>query len=68
LAVLAQLIDPQPDQAILLDDELTTGSRFHVCKSMLAEIWPQHSVYGLLAAQRIIPQVKPEQVFDDVEF
>ena len=52
-------IFPRPSGVILLDDVLTTGCSFRVCRSMIAEIWPQAVVFGLFVARVARPR------FDD---
>lgn len=50
------LIEPRPRGVILLDDVLTTGCSFRVCKTMLAEIWPEVPVFGLFVARVARPR------------
>ncbi|WP_374659903.1 hypothetical protein [Phenylobacterium sp.] len=43
-----------PPVAVILDDVLTTGCSFMVCKAMLAELWPETRFLGLFVARRVI--------------
>lgn len=43
-----------PRNAILLDDLVTTGCSFTVCKAMLAEEWPETRILGIFIARRTI--------------
>ncbi|MGH7024187.1 MAG: hypothetical protein ACREEB_11440 [Caulobacteraceae bacterium] len=54
LAVRANLIPAITNQIILLDDVLTTGCSFGVCKSMLLEHCPDAKVLGIFVARRVI--------------
>lgn len=54
---------PKPSQIILLDDVLTTGCSFRVCKAILGEMWPDVPVFGLFIARVARPQVDFD--FDD---
>lgn len=54
LAVRAELLANPPPQAILLDDVLTTGCSFKVCKEMLQEVWPETDIFGVFVARRVI--------------
>ncbi|NTF00128.1 hypothetical protein [Agrobacterium tumefaciens] len=42
-------------QVVLLDDVLTTGCSFRVCREMIAEIWPNASIFGIFVARRVPP-------------
>lgn len=57
---------PVPSQVILLDDVLTTGCSFSVCKAMIHELWPDAAVYGLFVARRVPQQFDPADWFDDL--
>jgi hypothetical protein len=57
LGIRAELVNPSPVQVVLLDDVLTTGCSFTVCKSLLVEIWPGAPVYGIFVAPRIIERL-----------
>jgi len=52
------LLQPAPEQVILLDDVLTTGCSFMVCKAMLSEVWPEAKIYGLFVARRALDRSK----------
>ncbi|CDZ54402.1 hypothetical protein [Neorhizobium galegae] len=49
-------------QVVLLDDVLTTGCSFKVCKEMIAEIWPEASIFGIFVARRV-----PSNPFADLD-
>ncbi|MQW86391.1 hypothetical protein [Sinorhizobium saheli] len=55
LAVNHQLTGNPRPHVVLLDDVLTTGCSFKVCKEMIAEIWPGTQVTGVFVARRVIP-------------
>ncbi|MGO7403085.1 hypothetical protein [Rhizobium ruizarguesonis] len=40
-------------QVVLLDDVLTTGCSFKVCKEMILELWPDCAVFGIFVARRV---------------
>jgi hypothetical protein len=67
LAVRHDLVEDAPKAVVLIDDVLTTGCSFKVCKSMLVEIWPETEVFGLFIARRIIPPIDPAIAFADIE-
>jgi len=67
LSVNSALVAPAPLQVILLDDVLTTGCSFKVCKAMLAEVWPAAKIYGLFVARRVIARPSAEEDFAAVE-
>ncbi|CAN5310954.1 hypothetical protein BH10PSE1_BH10PSE1_24310 [soil metagenome] len=54
LAFRPELIASPPRQVLLLDDVVTTGCSFRVCKRMIGEIWPDAQVYGVFVARRVI--------------
>lgn len=56
-----------PSQIVLLDDVLTTGCSFVVCKSLLQEHIPNAQIYGLFVARRIIPNPFAGMDFDDLD-
>ena len=67
LAVVpALLANPQP-VAILLDDVLTTGCSFKVCKALLQDAWPDAQIFGLFAARRVIDRTADFDGVVDVE-
>ena len=49
----------------LIDDVITTGCSFKVCKEMLAERFPTASVTGMFVARRVLPPVA--SFFDDLD-
>ncbi len=51
------------EQVVLLDDVLTTGCSFKVCKEMILEIWPEASVVGVFVARRV-----PQNPFASIDF
>lgn len=59
--------DPAPSRVILLDDVLTTGCSFSVCKAMIHELWPDAAVYGLFVARRVPQQMDPADWLDDLD-
>lgn len=66
LALAEDLLEPAPTEIILLDDVLTTGCSFRVCKVMLNERFPGVPVSGLFVARRALPQMNFENLFDDL--
>lgn len=62
------LLQPAPEQVILLDDVLTTGCSFMVCKAMLSEVWPQAKFFGLFVARRALDRTNDFEglAFDDL--
>jgi predicted amidophosphoribosyltransferase len=63
LGIRAEHVNPSPAQVVLLDDVLTTGCSFTVCKSLIAEVWPEAQIYGIFVARRIIERLS---LFDDL--
>jgi predicted amidophosphoribosyltransferase len=64
LAVQQNLLDPPPRQIVLVDDVITTGCSFKVCREMLSDALPGVPITGLFVARRV-----PEAVvfsFDDL--
>lgn len=55
LSLVPALTAHAPAQVILLDDVLTTGCTYMVCKGMLQEVWPGAEIFGLFVARRIVP-------------
>ncbi len=55
LAVDARYTANPKAQVVLLDDVLTTGCSFRVCKEMITEIWPAASIFGIFVARRVPP-------------
>lgn len=55
LALVAGQLGNPPQHVILLDDVLTTGCSFMVCRSKLREAWPNAAYYGIFVARRILP-------------
>ena len=49
------LLEPRPQQIFLIDDVITTGCSFMVCKQMLAEEFPDTRITGLFVARRVLP-------------
>lgn len=64
LAIRPEALGAAPAQIILLDDVLTTGCSFSVCKAMLAEVWPQAAVFGVFVARRVVDRVT---LFDNLD-
>lgn len=63
LQLRAALTPTAPVQVLLLDDVLTTGCSFRVCKQMIQEQWPETAVFGVFAARRVIDHASE---FDDL--
>lgn len=57
IQVDAALTTVRPAQVILLDDVLTTGCSFVVCKEIIHSIWPGIKVYGVFIARVARPAV-----------
>jgi predicted amidophosphoribosyltransferase len=53
LGVRRDLLANPPDDVILLDDVLTTGCSFKVCKAILSNEWPEARIVGLFVARRV---------------
>lgn len=56
------MLDPSlprqaPENVILLDDVLTTGCSFRVCKAMLGDVWPVTRIFGLFIARVTWPKL-----------
>jgi hypothetical protein len=67
LAIRSDLTLNRPSQVLLLDDVLTTGCSFIVCKAMISEIWPGIAVFGLFVARRVIDRSSPFEEFEDLD-
>jgi predicted amidophosphoribosyltransferase len=57
-----------PKQVILLDDVLTTGCSFIVCKAIIAEAWPAADIFGLFVARRVIDRSSLFDRLPDMDF
>jgi hypothetical protein len=68
LAIRAEGLFDEPTNVVLLDDVLTTGCSFIVCKAMLSEHWPQAKIVGIFAARRVIERPTAADVFGSVRF
>lgn len=55
LAVQPDLIPADVTRIVLLDDMITTGCSFRVCKDLLALHVPQLTIFGLFVSRRIVP-------------
>jgi hypothetical protein len=53
LGLRSDLLGEPPAEVILLDDLLTTGCSFKVCKAMLLEVWPNANITGIFIARRV---------------
>lgn len=62
LAIDTRFADNPKAQVVLLDDVLTTGCSFRVCREMIAEIWPSASIFGIFVARRV-----PANPFADLQ-
>lgn len=58
----ASLTQPTPNQIVIVDDVLTTGSHFCAAKAVLTEAFPQAKVIGLFLARRV-----PESDFNVID-
>jgi hypothetical protein len=68
LATVTNLLsDPRP-QVILVDDVLTTGCSFVVCKAMIQEAWPDARILGLFVARRAIDRTADFDGVTEVDF
>jgi len=56
LRLRGELVGNARPFVILLDDVITTGCSFYVCKAMLSKVWPQSTVVGIFIARRAIPK------------
>lgn len=65
LMLRAQGLGGPVQQIVLLDDVLTTGCSFTVCRDMLAEALPGIPIIGVFVARRVID---PSAGFDDLTF
>lgn len=59
------LREPPPQHIFLIDDVITTGCSFVVCKQMLSEEFPDAPVTGLFVARRVLPS--PFVTFEVIE-
>ncbi|WP_395542713.1 hypothetical protein [Neotabrizicola sp. sgz301269] len=57
IAVDDKLRVPRPKQVIMLDDVMTTGCGFRVCKDLIQEVWPGITVYGVFVARVARPPI-----------
>jgi hypothetical protein len=62
LAIDTRFVGNPRKQVVLLDDVLTTGCSFKVCKEMISEIWPESSIIGVFVARRV-----PQNPFADLD-
>jgi hypothetical protein len=65
LQIDGELCDPAPTHVFLIDDVITTGCGFMVCKQMLVERFPAVKVTGMFVARRALPPI--ENVFDTLD-
>lgn len=62
---LTQITVP-PTHVFLIDDVITTGCSFRVCKQMLVEQFPDIKVTGMFVARRALPPTSADfEAFDD---
>jgi predicted amidophosphoribosyltransferase len=64
--VAAEMVNPPPI-AILLDDVLTTGCSFTVCRDILSAVWPQTSIIGIFIARRVIDRAADFAALGDLD-
>lgn len=57
IGVNPKFLYPVPQRVILLDDVLTTGCSFKVCKDMLTSIWPGVPIFGIFVARVARPTI-----------
>jgi predicted amidophosphoribosyltransferase len=57
IGIRTPLLANSPAQVVLLDDVLTAGCSFKVCKGILQEVWPKAEIYGIFVARRVIERL-----------
>jgi hypothetical protein len=62
------LLTPAPTTIALLDDVLTTGCSFTVCRDLLAALVPDVTIVGIFAARRVIDRSAAFEDFADLDF
>jgi hypothetical protein len=67
LALVPALLANPPKQIVLLDDVLTTGCSFTVCRAMLQEVLPQADIFGIFVARRVVDRTSPFEAFINLE-
>lgn len=67
LALVPALLANPPRQIVLLDDVLTTGCSFRVCRTMLQEALPSADIFGVFVARRVIDRTSPFEAFIDLD-
>jgi len=65
LALRADLLADPPGQIVLLDDVLTTGCSYMVCRSMLLEALPNADIFGVFVARRVVDRTSAFDAFID---
>lgn len=68
LGIRNALLTPPPTTIALLDDVLTTGCSFTVCRDLLAALVPGATIVGIFAARRVIDRTSMFEDFDDLDF
>jgi hypothetical protein len=66
IEVIPAAIPAGIQRIFLLDDMITTGCSFRVCKRLLEPYVPGVPIIGLFASRRVLPD--PLAAFDDLEF
>lgn len=66
LEVVSDAIPEDIERIFLLDDVITTGCSFRVCKGLLQPFVQSKPIIGLFASRRVLPD--PLAAFDDLEF
>ncbi len=56
-----------PNLIVLLDDVLTTGCSFMVCRDMLQEALPNANIIGIFAAHRVVDRTSAWEDFADLD-
>lgn len=67
LALRSELLADPPTQIVLLDDVLTTGCSYTVCRTMLHEALPNADIFGVFVARRVIDRTTAFEDFIDLK-
>lgn len=68
LSLRSDLLAKPPNVIALLDDVLTTGCSFKVCREILQDALPEATIIGIFAARRVVDRTSAWEDFADVEF
>jgi hypothetical protein len=66
IEIVPAAIPSDVQRIFLLDDMITTGCSFRVCKQLLQPVRPELPIIGLFASRRVLPD--PLAAFDDLDF